>query len=102
MSVENGKVCCNCRHNIRVKDEKDNMTRCYCEIRDYNMSYAQVMEGWCRRWAKEKEREQMKANRTFIDALTDIAHNIVDALNSPISEELEQELEKDEEQEVEE
>lgn len=58
MSVENGKVCCNCRHNIRVQDEKDKMTHCYCEIRDYNMSYAQVMEGWCRRWVKEKEKEE--------------------------------------------
>lgn len=46
--------------------------------------------------------EEMRANRTFIDALTDVAHNIVDAFNSPIPDELEQELEKDEEQEGEE
>lgn len=55
MSVENGKVCCNCRHNIRKQDEKYDMIICRCEIHNHYMSYAQVMEGWCRRWAKEKE-----------------------------------------------
>ena len=54
MSVENGKVCCNCRHNVRKEDEKYG-TVCYCEIRDYNLSYAQVLEGWCRRWSKGKD-----------------------------------------------
>lgn len=29
---------------------------------------------------------EMKANRTFIDALTDIAKSIVDTLNSPVEE----------------
>lgn len=56
MSAENGKVCCNCRHDIRMEDEKYG-TVCYCEVRKYNMSYMQVMEGWCRHWAKEKEGE---------------------------------------------
>lgn len=60
MSVENGKVCCNCRHNIRARDEKYDMIICRCEIHDCYMSYVQVMEEWCRRWSKEKEREQMK------------------------------------------
>jgi len=46
--------------------------------------------------------EEMRANRTLIDALTDVAHNIVDAFNSQIPDELEQELKKDEEQEGEE
>ena len=55
MSVKNGKVCCNCRHNIRQKDKKYGITLCYCEVKNYNMSYAQVMEGFCRHWAKEKE-----------------------------------------------
>lgn len=36
--------------------------------------------------------EEMKANRTFIDALVDIANSIVDSFNSPISDELEEEL----------
>lgn len=46
--------------------------------------------------------EEMKTNRTFMDALTDVVHGIVDTLNSPIPDEWEQELEKDEEQEGEE
>ena len=49
----------------------------------------------------ECDAEEMRANRTFIDALTDIAHSIVDALNSPIPNDLEEELEKDEKEEQE-
>lgn len=52
MSEENGKVCCNCRHNIR-KPEKDHIV-CYCEVQDNKyMGYIEVMTGWCRHWAKE-------------------------------------------------
>ena len=57
MSVENGRVCCNCRHNVRIQDEKYSTIYCHCEIHDYNMSYAQVMEGWCRRWSKERDKD---------------------------------------------
>ena len=57
MSAENGKVCCNCRHCNRVKDEKYNVTICRCNIYNRYMSYAQVMEGWCKHWAEEKEDE---------------------------------------------
>lgn len=46
--------------------------------------------------------EEMKANRTFMYALTDAVRNIVDTLNSPITDGLEQEPEKDEEQKGEE
>ena len=35
----------------------------------------------------ECDAEEMRANRTFIDTLTDIAHSIVDALQSPVGEE---------------
>ena len=52
MSEQNGKVCCNCRHNIR-RDE-DGHFRCFCDIDQMYLSYAEVMEGWCRHWAKEK------------------------------------------------
>ena len=31
--------------------------------------------------------EEMKANRTFMDALTDIAESIVNTFNSPVPEE---------------
>lgn len=47
----------------------------------------------------ECDAEEMRANRTLIDTLTDIAHGIVDALNSPIPNDPEQELEKDEKEE---
>lgn len=57
MSVENGKVCCNCRHNIR-KYSHEWGVRCYCDIDKKYMSYAQVMEGWCRHWSKEREVEE--------------------------------------------
>jgi len=55
MSAENGKVCCNCRHCIR--EQEGGCTHCKCEINNRYLSYASVMEGWCRRWAKEKEDE---------------------------------------------
>lgn len=54
MSEENGKVCCNCRHNKRYHDE-GGMTYCECEISGDWLSYIRVMTGWCRHWAKEKE-----------------------------------------------
>ena len=55
MSVENGKVCCNCRHCIRSEDQKYDITVCQCEISKIYLSYAEVMDGWCRHWAKEQE-----------------------------------------------
>ena len=57
MSAENGKVCCNCRHCIRIEDKKYNTVYCQCDIYDRYLSYAEVMDGWCRRWAKEQEDE---------------------------------------------
>lgn len=53
MSVENGKVCCNCRHNVRV--EKDGHIKNICEVKNKYMGYVPAMEGWCRHWAKEGE-----------------------------------------------
>lgn len=57
MSEANGKVCCNCRHCIRVEKEvKDNAhyIECYCDVTgDLKwLSYITVMTNWCRRWAK--------------------------------------------------
>lgn len=57
MSAENGKVCCNCRHCIRSRDEKYDMTVCRCEKYDRYLSYAEVMDGWCKAWKKEQEDE---------------------------------------------
>ena len=57
MSVETGKVCCNCRHCIRSRDEKYDITVCRCEKNDRYLCYAEVMFGWCKEWEKEKESE---------------------------------------------
>jgi len=57
MSIENGKVCCNCRHDIRTKD-KDGDIKNTCDIDGSYIGYVKCMTGWCRHWAKErKERE---------------------------------------------
>lgn len=57
MSVETGKVCCNCRHCIRSHDDKYDMTVCRCEIDNEQLSYMQVMAGWCKHWSKERREE---------------------------------------------
>ena len=63
MSVENGKVCCNCRHNIRDKDDDDRIL-CWCNIEGRYLSYAEVMmTGWCRHWAKDKEVENADSDQ---------------------------------------
>ena len=55
MSVENEKVCCNCRHNIRIKDKNGNI-KCYCNIIDcLRLTYNEVMSRSCRHWSKDKE-----------------------------------------------
>jgi len=57
MSVKNNKICCNCRHCIRSRDPKYNIIVCRCEVKGRYLNYASVMEGWCKRWSKEKEGE---------------------------------------------
>lgn len=53
MSEKNGKVCCNCKHNIR-KGKIPNIT-CHCEIDgDRYLSYLTVMTGWCKHWAADR------------------------------------------------
>lgn len=54
MSVENGKVCCNCRYNVGDRGN-DNKIYCWCNIEERYLSYVEVMIGWCRHWAKDKE-----------------------------------------------
>ena len=54
MSVENGKVCCNCRHNIR-KSKKDYI-ECHCDIDNHYIGYVACMEYWCRHWATDKKK----------------------------------------------
>ncbi len=52
MSEENGKVCCNCRHNIRIPKATyiDNK----CDIDGHRIGYLECFEGWCRHWAKDQ------------------------------------------------
>lgn len=54
MSVETGKVCCNCRHNIRTQ-EKDHI-RCNCDIDNHYIGYVACMEHWCKHWATDKKK----------------------------------------------
>lgn len=58
MSVENGKVCCNCRHCERWWDNDDHYGMCcytYCDIDGHYIGYVERHREWCRRWSKEKE-----------------------------------------------
>jgi len=55
MSVENGKVCCNCRHNIRTGEVP--RIECHCDIDNSYIGYVQCMEGWCRHWSKENDND---------------------------------------------
>ena len=56
MSEENGKVCCNCRHNIRKREVmfQETFINCYCDIDNHYIGYIECMEDWCRHWAKER------------------------------------------------
>ena len=55
MSEENGKVCCNCWHNIRHRDIHDQVM-CICEVDDHYIGYMECMEGWCRHWASDEKK----------------------------------------------
>lgn len=55
MSEENGKVCCNCRHCIRIDGDNISPVACACDIDDSWLSYVTVMTHWCRHWSKERE-----------------------------------------------
>lgn len=61
MSVENNKVCCNCKHNIRT-GEIGNI-QCHCDIDSSYIGYIQCMEYWCRHWSKEKGRQNNEKER---------------------------------------
>ena len=56
MSVENGKVCCNCRHCKRITKEKG-FIECRCDIDNFYLTHITVLTHWCRHWAKESEGE---------------------------------------------
>lgn len=51
MSEKNGKVCCNCTHNIRTGEIGER--ECHCEIDGHYIGYIACMEDWCRHWATD-------------------------------------------------
>lgn len=53
MSVENCKVCCNCKHCIREWDA-DGHCDLHCEIDGHYIGYVECHEGWCKHWCKER------------------------------------------------
>ena len=58
MSEENGKACCNCRHNIRTQAE--DIITCHCEMDGHYIGYIACFEGWCQHWAKDRSFEEDK------------------------------------------
>lgn len=59
MSVENGKICCNCRHNIRqVATVYPPIIECRCDLDNHYIAYVECMEHWCKHWAKEKKNKE--------------------------------------------
>lgn len=57
MSVENGKVCCSCRHCKRIQKEHGTVIECRCDMDNAYLTYATVLEHWCRHWSKEVQNE---------------------------------------------
>ena len=57
MSEANGKVCYNCRHNIR-SGEITNI-ECHCDIDGSWLSYITVMTYSCKHWSRDRaDKEQ--------------------------------------------
>lgn len=51
---ERKRVCCNCGNNIRIKKDDGIHVRCECAIDGHYIGYVACMEGWCRRWKKDR------------------------------------------------
>ena len=58
MSAKTGKVCGNCRHNIRTN--KINGVRCHCALTGNYIGDVDCTTGWCRHWGKEWIRNERK------------------------------------------
>lgn len=56
MSESNGKVCCNCVHNIRTGEETD--IKCHCDIDGHYIGYVDCMTGWCKHWNRDRKLEK--------------------------------------------
>ena len=49
---ERKRCCCNCRHDIRTKNNEGRIV-CHCEIDGHYIGYVKTFTGWCRRWASD-------------------------------------------------
>jgi len=56
MSEENGKVCCNCRHNIRTGEITN--IECHCDLDNHYIGYIACMTHCCRHWSREKSESE--------------------------------------------
>lgn len=56
MSVRSGKVCNDCNHCIRERDNY-NVIVCKCEVHDMYLSHESVNGGCCKHWEKPQEDE---------------------------------------------
>ena len=72
--MSHGKVCCNCNHCIRSRDDKYNIIICRCDVHDMYLSYASVMGGCCKHWTKKQEGEET-GGRVMIQWCEDCKHN---------------------------
>ena len=52
--MSENRVCCNCRHNIRIK-EVDGRIKCECEIDHSYIGYVACMNYKCDKWESDEE-----------------------------------------------
>lgn len=50
------RVCCNCRHNIRIPQKT--YIECKCDIDGHCIGYTECFDCWCRRWARERRGDE--------------------------------------------
>lgn len=55
------RVCCNCGNNKRIPDESGMIIRNECSIDGHYIGYVECMEGWCRRWKKDRRWENERS-----------------------------------------
>lgn len=52
---ERKRCCCNCNHDIRTEG-KDGIIVCNCDVDNHYIGYVECFEGWCKRWASDKDK----------------------------------------------
>lgn len=51
------RVCCNCRHNIRIGEDAN--IQCHCDVDGHFIGYIACFNHWCRKWAKDHKFEEV-------------------------------------------